>query len=206
MNGHGSLVRELRRMAASRPPARPEVEPERCELCGIEIPPDHRHLLHLEDRRIACACEPCRALLSGDTPWRPTGTRTAWLPDLELPDELWARFKIPIGLAFFLQSSLDHRVVALYPSPAGATESELELDAWDELVGANAALVGLDPDVEALLVDRAAQPRRYAIAPIDECYRLVGLIRTAWQGITGGPGVHAAVDAFFAELEARART
>ena len=203
MKAHGSLVRELRRLAGSRT-APAGVEPERCELCGAEIPPDHRHLLHLEERRIACACETCRALLSGETPWRPTGTRTLWLPDLDLPDELWARFRIPIGLAFFFEGGSADRVVALYPSPAGATESDLDLEAWTELVAANPVLAGLEPDVEGLIVDRLAQPARYAVAPIDECYRLVGLIRTAWQGISGGPNVQAAVESFFAELRTKA--
>ncbi len=46
----------------------------------------------------------------------------AWLPDLVLSDERWASFNIPIGLAFFMRSSVAGGVVALYPSPAGATE------------------------------------------------------------------------------------
>ena len=40
--------------------------------------------------------------------------------------EIWGRFQIPIGLAFFMRSSVTGGVVAFYPSPAGATESELE--------------------------------------------------------------------------------
>ena len=161
-------------------------------------------MLHLEERRIACTCETCRALLQGDSPWRPTGTRTFWLPDLSLSDEMWARFAIPIGLAFFLTRS-SGSVVALYPSPAGATESELDLDAWAELVSANPQLQELEPEVEGLIVNRLVEPPQHAVAPIDECYRLVGLIKAGWQGISGGPTVAAAVDAFFAELELKAK-
>jgi hypothetical protein len=195
MSARSSLVRDLRRRAAPKP------APERCDLCGNEIPPDHRHMLHVEERTIACTCEPCRALFAGDGPWRPTGTRVLVLDDLALPDELWARFRIPIGLAFFLVGR--NGAVALYPSPAGATESELELEAWDELVRANPVLVTLEPEVEALVVDRIAEPARHALVPVDECYRLVGAIRVAWQGISGGPAVGAAIDGFFAGLEAR---
>lgn len=203
MTSRGSLVRELRRRAANRPPV-PGERPEQCDLCGSEIPTDHRHLLHLVERRIVCTCETCRALLPGDGPWRPTGTRSVWLDGLRLTDELWARFRIPIGLAFLFRSGSDGRVVAYYPSPAGATEAELELEAWDELLAANPQLPVLETDIEALLVNRLVTPAQYAIAPIDECYRLVGLIRTAWQGISGGPAVGAAVESFFAELHAKA--
>ena len=202
MNANSSLVRELRKRAAARPPAAQE-RPEHCDLCGMEIPPAHRHLLHLEERRIACSCETCRALLQGDSPWRPTGTRTLWLSDLALSDEVWARFGIPIGLAFFLTRASGD-VVALYPSPAGATESELDLDAWAELVSANPGLQDLEPEIEGLIVNRLSKPPQQAVAPIDECYRLVGLIKTAWQGISGGPDVGPALEDFFAELETRA--
>ena len=201
MTSHGSLVRELRRRAASRTPS-PQEQSERCDLCGNDIPPDHRHLLHIDDRRIVCACEPCRALLDGG-PWRPTGTRSVVLADFTLTDELWASFRIPIGLAFFLKRSSGD-VVALYPSPAGATESELGIDAWDELVAANPILATQEPEIEGLIVNRLAEPPKYALAPIDECYRLVGLIKSAWEGISGGPNVGAAIASFFAELESKA--
>lgn len=201
MTADGSMIRELRRRAASRTPA-PREQPERCDLCGTDIPPDHRHLLHIEDRRIVCACEACRALL-GEGPWRPTGTRSLLLPDLELSEEVWARFRIPIGLAFFLKRAAGD-VVALYPSPAGATESELAIEAWDELVAANPILESQEPEVEGLIVNRLAVPPQHALAPIDECYRLVGLIKTAWQGISGGSNVGPAIESFFAELESKA--
>jgi Family of unknown function (DUF5947) len=202
---HAPLVSGLRRLA--RPPAAPPpaAAAERCELCGAALPDDHRHLLDLEQRVIVCACETCLAVRGGDGPYRPAGQRVVWLPGLELPDDLWARFAIPIGLAFFLRSSVDGRATALYPSPGGATECELDLGAFDELVALNPALRDLEPDAEALVVDRLAAPRRYAIAPIDECYRLVGLVRTAWSGISGGDEVRQAVAGFFADLHRRAR-
>ena len=176
---------------------------ESCDLCGNRIDADHRHVLHLTERRILCVCESCMALRSGDPELRPTGTRVLWLDDLELSDELWARFAIPIGLAFFLRDSAAGGVVALYPSPAGATESELDLDAWKELVTANPELMTLEADAEALIVNRMSDPPRHAVAPIDECYRLVGMIKVSWEGISGGEGPQEAIDAFFGQLEAR---
>ena len=178
---------------------------ERCDLCGNELPADHRHLLHLVERQIVCACESCIALRGGDPEYRPTGTRVVWLEGFELPDELWASFSIPIGLAFFMRSSASGGVVALYPSPAGATESELELGGWEELVRVNPVLASLEPDAEALVVNRIADPREHAIAPIDECYRLVGMIKARWEGISGGDGPEQAIAAFFDELREKAR-
>ena len=85
------------------------------------------------ERQIVCVCESCWALRSGDPEFRPTGSRTLWLEDFELPEEIWAQFRIPIGLAFFMHSSVTDCVVALYPSPAGATESELHFETWSRL-------------------------------------------------------------------------
>ena len=109
-----------------------------------------------------------------------------WLEDFALPDDLWARFGIPIGLAFFMFSTVTQCVVAMYPSPAGATESELHFEAWSELVALNPALCDLEPDGEALIVNRLSDPPAFAIAPIDRCYELVGLVRSTWEGISGG--------------------
>jgi hypothetical protein len=203
-----SGVARLRRLAASNGSTAtdsPAPEGERCDLCGRAISEDHRHLLHLGERRIECACEACIAMRAGADEYRPVGTRVAWLPDLVLDDERWASFGIPIGLAFFMRSSISAGVVAMYPSPAGPTESELDLSAWDRLVADNPVLTTLEADVEGLIVDRKATPHRHVIAPIDECYRLVGLVKVAWEGISGGAALEGALDGYFAELEERAR-
>jgi Family of unknown function (DUF5947) len=182
-------------------PARPPVE--RCDLCGTTVPDDHRHLLQLEERRIDCACEACWALHSGDPEYRPTGMRTIWLEPFDCDAEMWGRFRIPIGLAFFMRSTVSDSVIAFYPSPAGATESELELDAWEELVRRNPVVAELDADAEGLIANRLSEPPQYVIAPIDECYRLVGLVKARWEGISGGDALKQAVPEFFATLRAR---
>lgn len=199
-----SAIRELRRLANRQLDEPARAEEERCDLCSAVIVPDHRHLLHIEDRQIVCTCETCRALFAGDGPYKPTGSRTVWLDDLELQDDLWASFRIPIGLAFFFESSTAGGVVAFYPSPAGTTECELDLRAWDALLAANPMLNGLEPDAEALIVNRLGGARQHAIVPIDECYRLVGLVRVSWEGISGGTQIEAAVSGFFTQLQERA--
>jgi Fe-S cluster biogenesis protein NfuA len=177
---------------------------ERCDLCKTTIPDDHRHLLNLVERRIECVCESCWALRSGDAEYRPTGGRTLWLPALQLPEEVWASFQIPIGLAFFMDSSTAGCVVALYPSPGGATESELHFSSWSRMVELNPILADLEPDIEALIVNRLSDPPAYAIAPIDRCYALTGTIKVSWEGISGGPKVGEAVSGFFDELRTQA--
>lgn len=179
---------------------------EWCELCGAGLPPDHRHLIHLDERRLLCACETCWSVRSGEAAFRPAGVRTEWLADFDLPDEAWASFGIPIGLAFFMRTGEPERVVAFYPSPAGATESEIDPGSWERVREMNPALERLEPDSEALIVNRMSEPHQHAIAPIDECYKLVGLIKSNWEGISGGTGPELAIAQFFAELRVKGMT
>jgi len=207
-SGSPPAVRRLRQLAQARAPtpvAAPPTGDDRCDLCGVAIDSEHRHLLHLVDRRILCSCEPCFAMRAGDAELRPSGTRVAQLDDLALDDDLWAKFQIPIGLAFFMVRERGQGVVALYPSPAGATESELHLAAWDELLAANPVLDELEPEIEALIVNRLSDPPRNAIVPIDRCYELVGMIKSRWEGISGGSAIDEAVAEFFASLDEAAR-
>jgi hypothetical protein len=177
---------------------------ERCDLCQVGIPSEHRHLLHLSERRILCVCEPCWAMKAGDEDVRPTGQRTLWLEDFELPEEVWADLRIPIGLAFFMLSSVTQCVVAMYPSPAGATESELHFETWRAVSERNPILEQLEPDVEGLIVNRLSDPPVYVVAPIDRCYELTGVVKAHWEGISGGARIEPAVDGFLAGLRAQA--
>jgi len=190
-------IAQGRRGAAPQAPARVD---EHCGLCNTTVPDTHRHLLHLDERRIVCVCETCWSLRSGDAEFRPCGNRTILLEQFDLPDEVWASLAIPIGLAFFMKSGSVGGVVALYPSPAGATESELDMSSWDDLVARNPILSGLETDAEALVVNRLSEPRQYAIVPIDHCYGLVGMIKSRWEGISGGDAVESAVGDFFGAL------
>ena len=120
----------------------------------------------------------------------------------------WDDLMIPIGVAFLVDSSVEGRVLAFYPSPAGPTESTPSLIAWDEIVQQNPVLKKMGPDTEALLVNRLELARtgncEYYLLPIDKCYELVGLIRSQWRGLSGGTDVWKQVDAFFEGLRTRA--
>jgi hypothetical protein len=62
----------------------------------------------------------------------------------------------------------------------------------------------MEPDVEALLVNRVRETREYYLVPIDACYKLVGLIRAHWRGLSGGAEVWHEIKHFFDELKERA--
>jgi hypothetical protein len=197
------MVSGLRGLTQPKPPA-PVRNDDCCDLCNTSVPPDHRHMLNLYERQIVCVCESCWALRSGDADFRPVGSRTLWLEEFRLPEELWAQFRIPIGLAFFMHSSVTGCIVAMYPSPAGATESELHFETWSRLVEMNPILTTMEADAEGLIVNRMSEPHSFAIAPIDRCYMLVGLIKASWEGISGGSGVEKAIAAYFEELRGAA--
>jgi hypothetical protein len=194
-------------LATLRRLSRPREDGERCDLCGAAIAADHRHLLDTRARTLACSCQACSLLFSGGAAGRylAVPSRVLSLRELRITDEQWDELLVPVNLAFFTYRGEMGRVVVLYPSPAGATESQLGLDTWRELVSANPVLEGLEPDVEALLVNRVGSSREHFLVPIDECFRLVGLVRSGWRGLSGGTEVWRAVAAFFAELRERAR-
>ena len=182
---------------------------ERCELCGTPIEAEHRHMLDLRSRELMCACRACAILFdrreAGAGHYRLVGDRRLRLEDLELDDAMWEELRLPVDMAFFFFHSGEGRVKAYYPSPMGPTESALELGAWEALEAANPVLETLEPDVEALLVNRSLGARQHWIVPIDECYGLVGLIRTSWRGFTGGADVWQGIKKRFEELDRRSR-
>jgi hypothetical protein len=106
-------------------------------------------------------------------------------------------------MAFFFTNSELDKTVAFYPSPAGATESLLPLDAWSTLLADNPKLADVEPDVEALLVNKTDNGFECYLVPIDACYELVGLIRLKWRGFDGGSEAREAIDAFFRQLRER---
>jgi hypothetical protein len=193
------LFDALRRFVPRPAPA------EKCDMCSAAIGAEHPHLVEPASRKIACACDACALLFSGQagTKYRRVPRRWRFLPEFELTDAQWDGLMLPISMAFFFHSSPAGRVIALYPSPAGPTESLLALDTWDEIVNGNPILKDLEPDVEALLVNRVRDTREYYTAPIDECYKLVGLIRANWRGLSGGTEVWNEINSFFTTLKTR---
>ena len=74
------------------------------------------------------------------------------------------------------------------------------------MLSLNPVLESLEPDIEGLIANRLSDPPMYVIAPIDRCYALTGTVKAHWEGISGGSGVHDAVERFFDELRAKAAT
>jgi hypothetical protein len=196
-----NLIKTLRRFR------QPGTARERCEFCGAGLFPNHRHLLELSNSRIACTCDPC-ALRFQDV----VGGRFKLIPrdvwhfsQFSVSDVEWENLALPINLAFFFYSTPEKKMKAMYPSPAGATESLLPLAAWNSLAERNPRLGTMQSDVEAFLVNRVGAKREYFIVPIDVCFELVGLIRVHWRGLSGGDVVWRQVETFFVRLSADAR-
>ncbi len=195
----------LTAMTSIRRFARRRTAAERCEMCDAELAANHSHLVEPASRRLACTCEACAILFSGrsDTKFRRVPRLVRFLADFRMTDQAWDGLQLPINLAFFLRSTPAGRVVALYPSPAGATESLVEPDSWRTLEDENPILRSLEPDVEALLVNRVKESRECYLVGIDECYKIAGLIRTHWRGLSGGQAAWDEIERFFADLKGR---
>jgi len=200
-----SRLRRLARQSAQQQ----EAALECCELCGVPIPSDHRHLLDVHKGELMCACQACKILFdrpqAGEGHYRLVPDRRLRIDDFQLNDSRWDSLRVPVEMAFFHHSSRAGRVVALYPSPAGPTESQLELETWEDIVRDNPLLASLQPDVEALLVNRTHGAREYFIVPIDDAYRLVAVIRTRWRGFAGGKEVWEEIERFFGALGERSK-
>ncbi len=183
---------------------------ENCEMCNAGLSANHQHLLEPAARKLVCACDACAILFSstGATKYKRVPRRSRYLINFRMTESQWNGLMMPINMAFFFKSSPQGRVIALYPSPGGATESLLTFDTWDEIALENPVLLEMEDDVEALLVNRIGHSRGFAepehfIVPIDQCFRLVGLIRSRWQGLSGGTEVWQEIGQFFNELKAK---
>ena len=193
-------------IAALRRFSRPRPKEERCELCSAALAPEHQHLLDPANRQLLCSCDACAILFSdaAATKYRRVPRRIEAWTDFAIADDQWDALGIPIGLAFFYRSSVTGHIATIYPSPAGGTESLLQEECWEMLCDQNPVLRTLLPDVEALLINRVGGAREYYRVPIDECYKLVGLIRTNWRGLSGGTEVWKRIASFFSDLQSRA--
>ena len=205
-NSVGDPLGILRQFVRRRRPA------EICEMCAQELIPAHSHLLDLSNRKLLCACEACALLFANQNngKYRRVPKSVRRLIDFRLSDAQWENLMIPINMAFFFKHGTD-AVTALYPSPAGATESLLTFETWNDIVRDNPPLAEMEPDVEALLVNRVSESRgggasEYFLLPIDECYKLTGLIRRHWRGLSGGAEVWVEIAQFFAELRDKSTT
>jgi Family of unknown function (DUF5947) len=199
----------LARIRAARTDPRPVGE--RCEMCSEDIADEHQHVVNIEGRQLMCVCRGCYLLFTdteAELRYRAVPDRYLVFPDFALDRPRWEALQIPVGLVFFFRNSALDRTVAFYPGPAGATESELDLDAWDDIRTADPRVDMLADDTEAVLVrvpdDEAAEPQSYLL-PIDTCYEFVGRLRMLWHGFDGGQQVREFIAEFFELLDARSK-
>lgn len=193
-----------------RVPRRERPAGHRCDLCSASVDEEHAHLLEPKPRALLCVCVPCALLFEEGRPaarYVRVPRRVRALDDFHLSEAQWDALGVPVHLAFFFQSSPLGRVVALYPSPAGAMESLLPLGVWEEISVENPALAAMEPDVEALLVYRVGAAREHLLAPIDRCFELTGMIRSHRRSILGSArdGAEGEIHGFVARLKEEAR-
>ncbi|MGW4436925.1 DUF5947 family protein [Streptomyces sp. NPDC004596] len=197
MTAQGALARLIR----SAPVRAAAAEAEACELCAAPVAEAHPHLYDTADADVRCVCGPCSVLFAGDAAgegrYRLVPRRRLRLPPVDT-----AVLGVPVGLVFFVPRS-DGTVTAQGPSPAGAMRWEVDAAAWQRLAAACPPLAGMTCDVEALLVNTARGSEQHWIVPVDDCFRMVALVRREWRGLSGGGRVWPAVERFFAELTER---
>jgi hypothetical protein len=199
---------------------------EKCEFCAAPVAAEHGHVADLDSSTLMCACRACYLLFThsgaGQT-WeqdpqpekerRIGRARYRSIPDRYVADPAhpifqgdWDALEIPVGLAFFLRSSGTGETTAFYPSPAGATECRLDLDAWGRISAGHPLVAAAEPDVEAILISRGErdQPRiETFLVPIDACYELAGRMRLEWRGFDGGAEARASIAAFLDRVRER---
>lgn len=192
----GALDRVIRRAGRRR-----EAAAEHCDLCSAGVPEQHRHLLDTEREEVLCVCQACSLLFvrgaASEGHYRLVPQRRTRLADVPTK-----ALGVPVGLAFFVPRE-NGDVIAHYPSPMGATQWEVDRQAWQQVLEQRSELSGLEPEVEALLVNTARGQRHHWLVPIDDCYRLVAVVRREWKGLSGGSRVWPEIEQFFATLEER---
>jgi Family of unknown function (DUF5947) len=207
---------------------------EQCEMCAVDVPAEHGHVADLETSSLVCACRACYLLFTQPTAgrgrYRSVPDRYVHDPVAPLTLAGWAELEIPVGLAFFLISGArsggtragdtwagdtwgsDTRdrdaggqVTGFYPSPAGATECDLNLAAWQRLADEHPLLRAAEPDVEAVLIRQSPGGVESFVVPIDACYELAGRMRLQWRGFDGGAEARASIEEFLDRVRSRAR-
>lgn len=199
----------LRRFAVTTP--EPEqvarAADERCEFCAAAIGERHGHVADLAEHRLLCVCRPCYLLFApegaGGGRYRGVGESVRRVIDLRIDAAQWDALRVPVDLVFFFRQTGTDHLLAFYPGPTGATESELDLAAWDGIIAANPVVDTVAADVEAVLLRRHDEGFSCHLVPVDLCYELVGIVRSTWRGLGGGPEVWRDIDAFFTRLDER---
>jgi hypothetical protein len=188
-------------------PNAPAEAPERCEMCAAEIPAEHSHVADVEAASLICTCRACYLLFTRESAGhgRYRAVPDRYLAAVPLTAAEWDELQVPVGLAFFLHSSALGELTAFYPSPAGATQCELDLAAWRRLEVSHPLLAAAAPDVEAVLVSNGDAGAGLFVVPVDVCYELVGRMRLLWRGFDGGSEARQSIAAFLDRVRSRAK-
>jgi hypothetical protein len=167
----------------------------------------HGHVVARDTRTLRCACRACALLFTSEGAGRFRTVPDRYLVDPAHPfaDADWDELQVPVTPAFFFTNSELGRVVACYPSPAGATECLLDLDAWQRLRQRYPLLAAAAADVEAVYVARTGAGFEPFLVPIDACYAITGAIRQRWHGLDGGDEVRQALAEFVDDVRRRSR-
>jgi hypothetical protein len=156
--------------------------------------------VELAAHTLRCSCGACAILFrdpgAGGGRYRTVPRRVLRL--IDAPGIDWTRLEIPVRLAFVVRRE---HWIALYPSPAGPVESELSSAAVDSLIALLPAGSVLEPEVEALLLQRSIEGNTLGLlVPLDAAYDLIGLVRRHWRGFDGGEA-RASIDTWISRLE-----
>ncbi len=178
-------------------------------MCAADIPASHSHVADLERSSLLCTCRACYLLFTHS---QAGGERYKGVPDRYLYDPAhpmtasdWDELEIPVGLAFFLNSTAAGEVAGFYPSPAGPTECRLDLGSWDRIVEDHPLLGAIEADVEAALITRTEGTIEHFLVPIDACYELAGRMRMLWKGFDGGTEALQSISEFLDDVRSHAR-
>lgn len=190
---------------------------ERCDFCASEIKGEHRHLIEPGSKSVACACNICvltssslRKITSqGAFHYKIIPELYSVVSDFVMPEEVWASLSIPVDMAFFVYSSTKEDLEVFFPSPLGPIQSELSQHSKSLLKTMNPIIKVLshedNRDALALLVNRTETSSEYFLIPIDQCYKLIGLMRKNWRGFGGGKEMHVMIAQFFQELRSKSK-
>lgn len=170
-----------------------------CEFCSEPLGEPHEHVLEIASGGLACSCTACALLFDRPGQERRRLPRDARALGCRLTEQEWASLEIPVKLAFVTVAG-NGAVMAGYPGPGGVAQAVVAPEAWAAIRAAHAELQRLQPELECVLIQRLEPAGEMFIVPLDQAYRLAGLVRRHWQGLSGGPEVRRQVNAFCAQL------
>jgi hypothetical protein len=183
---------------------------ERCELCRVAVPEEHRHVLDVARNELQCACRACAILFVGGA----AGERMKLVPDRVLvdPDPAitagdWVGLGVPVGLAFVVRRSATAQHVVLFPGPAGIVEGDTRPELGAALRAATPLARELVADTECLFIytPRGESKVDCFLVPIDRAYAFAGKLRRSWRGIDGGDDAKRDVTTFLDDIRRHAR-